>query len=86
MSLLGEVPCAILMLRDMHAWAVSGHWLDYAVTDDLLIDEKQTRDGMRELLYDAYRCLLRRRDRLMNRAQYVYYSAALTTPRDTALY
>ena len=37
MSLLGDVPRAILMMRDMHAWAVSGHWLDYAVTDDQLI-------------------------------------------------
>ena len=34
MSLLGEVPRAILMMRDMHGWAVSVHWLDYAVTDD----------------------------------------------------
>ena len=34
MSLLGEVPRAILIMRDMHAWGVSGHWLDYAVTDD----------------------------------------------------
>ena len=34
MSLLGEVPRAILMMRDIHAWAVSEHWLDYAVTDD----------------------------------------------------
>ena len=37
MSLLGEVPRAILMMRDMHAWAVSEHWLDYAVTNDILI-------------------------------------------------
>ena len=37
MSLLGEVPRAILMMRDIHAWAVSEHWLDYAVTDDKLI-------------------------------------------------
>ena len=37
MSLLGEVPRAILMMRDIHAWAVSEHWLDYAVTDDQLI-------------------------------------------------
>ena len=37
MSLLGEVPRAILMMRDVHAWAVSEHWLDYAVTDDQLI-------------------------------------------------
>ena len=37
MSLLGEVPRAILMMRDVHAWAVSEHWLDYAVTDDKLI-------------------------------------------------
>ena len=34
MSLLGEVPRAILMMRDAHAWALSVHWLDYAVTDD----------------------------------------------------
>ena len=34
MSLLGEIPLAILMMWDMHAWAVSGYWLDYAVTDD----------------------------------------------------
>ena len=37
MSLLGEVQRAILMMRDAHAWAVSGHWLDYAVTDNVLI-------------------------------------------------
>ena len=37
MSLLGEVPRAILMMRDAHAWAVSGHWLDYAATDGMLI-------------------------------------------------
>ena len=37
MSLLEEVPRAILMMRNIHAWAVSGHWLDYAVTDDQLI-------------------------------------------------
>ena len=37
MSLLGEVPRAILMMRDIHAWAVSEHWLDYAVTDEQLI-------------------------------------------------
>ena len=37
MSLLGEVPRAILMMRDIYAWGVSGHWLDYAVTDDRLI-------------------------------------------------
>ena len=34
MSLLGEVPSAILMMWDMHAWGVSGHWLDCAVTDN----------------------------------------------------
>ena len=28
MSLLGDVPRAILMLREIHAWAVSEHWLD----------------------------------------------------------
>ena len=33
MSLLKEVPRAILVLRDAHAWAVSGYWLNYAVTD-----------------------------------------------------
>ena len=37
MSLLGDVPRAIMMMRDMHAWAVSGHWLGYAVTDDQLM-------------------------------------------------
>ena len=37
MSLLGEVPRAILMMRDIHAWAVSEHWLGNAVTDDQLI-------------------------------------------------
>ena len=37
MSLLGEVPRAILIMRDIHAWAVSEHWLDYAVTDEQLI-------------------------------------------------
>ena len=36
-SLLGEVPRAILMMRDAHAWAVSAHWLDYAETDGTLI-------------------------------------------------
>ena len=34
MSLLGEVPRAILMLRDMHAWTVSMRSLKYAMTDD----------------------------------------------------
>ena len=34
MSLLGEVPRAILMMRDIHVWAVSEHWLGYAVTED----------------------------------------------------
>ena len=43
-------------------------------------------DGVKELLYDGYRWLLHYRDRLVDRAQYVYYSAALTMPRDTALY
>ena len=37
MSLLEDVPRAILMMRDAHAWAVSGHWLDYAETDGMLI-------------------------------------------------
>ena len=37
MNLLEEVPRAILMVRDVHAWAVSGHWPDYTVTDDILI-------------------------------------------------
>ena len=37
MSLLGEVPRAILIMRDIHAWAVSEHWLDNAVTDEQLI-------------------------------------------------
>ena len=37
MSLLGEVPRAILMMRDAHAWAVSVHWIDYAETDGMLI-------------------------------------------------
>ena len=37
MSLLEEVPRAILMMRDAHAWAVSGHWLDCTVTDEILI-------------------------------------------------
>ena len=41
---------------------------------------------MRELLYDGYRWLLQCGDRLMDRAQYAYYSAVLTMPRDTALY
>ena len=43
-------------------------------------------DGVKELLYDGYRCLLQYRDRLVDRAQYVYNSAVLTMPRDTALY
>ena len=33
MGLLGEVPRAILMLRDVHAWTVSVHLLHYAMTD-----------------------------------------------------
>ena len=33
MSLLGEVPRAILIMRDMHAWGVSRYWVVYAVTD-----------------------------------------------------
>ena len=33
MSLLGEIRRAILMLRDMRAWAVSVHWLHYAMID-----------------------------------------------------
>ena len=37
MSLLEEVPRAILMMRDAHAWAVSVHWFDYAATDGMLI-------------------------------------------------
>ena len=41
---------------------------------------------MKELLYDGYRWLLQYRDRLVDRAQYVYNSAALTMPRDTVLY
>ena len=43
-------------------------------------------DGVRELLYDGYRLLLQFRDRLMDIVQYVYYSAVLTMPCDTALY
>ena len=43
-------------------------------------------DDAKELLYDGYRWLLQYRDRLMNRSQYVHYSAALTMPRDTALH
>ena len=34
MSLLGEVPRAILMMRDAHTWAVRVHWLNYAVAND----------------------------------------------------
>ena len=34
MRLLGYVPRAILMMWDIHAWTVSGNWLDYAVTED----------------------------------------------------
>ena len=41
---------------------------------------------MRELFYDGYRWLLQHRDRLVDRAQYAYYSSVLTMPRDTALY
>ena len=41
---------------------------------------------MAELLYDGYRWLLQYRDGLMDRAQYVYHSAALTMPHDTMLY
>ena len=43
-------------------------------------------DSVKELLYDGCRWLLQYRDRLVDRAQYVYYSAVLTIPRDTALY
>ena len=43
-------------------------------------------DDVKELLYDGYRWLLQYRDELMDRTQYVYYSAVLTMPRDTALY
>ena len=43
-------------------------------------------DDVKELLYDGYRWLLQYRDRLVDRAQYVYYSAVLTMPCDTALY
>ena len=41
---------------------------------------------MKELLYDGYRWLLQCGDALVDRAQYVYYSAVLTMPCDTALY
>ena len=43
-------------------------------------------DDVKELLYEGYRWLLQYRDELMDRAHYAYYSAALTMPRDTALY
>ena len=43
-------------------------------------------DDVKELLYDGYRWLLQYRDTLMDIAQYVYYSAVLTMPHDTALY
>ena len=86
MSLLGEVPRAILIMRDAHAWAVSGNWLDYAETDDVLIQEKRRLDEVTELLYDGYRWLLQCRDGLTDRSQYVYNSAGLTMRRDTMLY
>ena len=41
---------------------------------------------VKELLYDGYRWLLQCGDELVDRAQYAYYSAVLTMPRDTALY
>ena len=43
-------------------------------------------DDVKELLYDGYRWLLQCGDALMDRAQYVYYSAVRTMPRDTTLY
>ena len=43
-------------------------------------------DGVKELLYDGHRWLLQCGDAIMERAQYVYNSAVLTMPRDTALY
>ena len=43
-------------------------------------------DEVTELLYDGYRWLLQCGDGLMDKAQYVYYSAVLTMPRDTMLY
>ena len=43
-------------------------------------------DNVKELLYDGYRWLLQCGDAIMDSAQYVYYSAVLTMPRDTALY
>ena len=42
-------------------------------------------DDVKELLYDGYRWLLQYRDRLVDRAQYVYYSAVRTMLRDIAL-
>ena len=41
--------------------------------------------GVREL-YDGYRWLLQCGDAIMERAQYVYNSAVLTVPHDTALH
>ena len=41
---------------------------------------------MTELLYDGLRWLMQCRDRLMDRAQYVYHSADLTIPHDTTLH
>ena len=42
-----------------NVWAVSGHWLVYAVTENQF---RKTRNGLddsvKELLYDEYRCLL----------------------------
>ena len=43
-------------------------------------------DSVKELLYDGCRWLLQYRDRLVDRAQYVYCSAVLTMPCDTTLY
>ena len=43
-------------------------------------------DDVTKLLYDGYRWILKYGDRLMDIAQYVYYSADLSVPLDTALY
>ena len=39
-----------------------------------------------QLLYDGYRWILKHGDRLMDIVHYVYYSAGLSIPHDTALY
>ena len=52
--------CATCNFDDAgHACAVSGHWLVYAVTENQFIKTRnELDDGVKELLYDGYRCRL----------------------------